>query len=166
MGIHVPIRRCLLSEKRRSWSNDINAPLIPDIAWVEVHSWKIDKTPLTIVQRNDSDSCKSACLKYPGCITAGWKRNTSDCSLHSYTRLRASMRYWIPAPDEDYFEFYFTPLGKGGCCNQLYQLLRPIFMAFTPREELLSLHYMSPFLRLVSNACIHFNWQDGHASAN
>ena len=120
MGIHVPIRRCLLGEKRRSWSNDLNVPLIPDIAWVEVHSWKIDKTPLTIVQRNDSDSCKSACLKYPGCITAGWKRNTSDCSLHSYTRLKASMRYWIPAPEEDYFESYFTPLGKEGCCNQLY----------------------------------------------
>ena len=86
--------------------------IIADIAWVSISSWKIEEYASSEVTLNDSGSCKAACLAYTGCLSVGWTQATGHCSLHEQTRLQVGMLGWKRSSGDQYFEFYFTPLGE------------------------------------------------------
>ena len=81
------------------------------IAWVSISSWEIKRSASSEVTLNDADSCKAACLDFTGCRSVGWTQATRTCSLHDQTRLQVGKANWKQSPGDQYFEFYFNPLG-------------------------------------------------------
>ena len=83
------------------------------VEWTRLEEWKIwGYTFKTISSVPSPAECQSLCLVTPGCLSINYvQRGDKECSLNNCTRLDAGMGY-IMESTADYYEYYFTPLGK------------------------------------------------------
>ena len=83
------------------------------VEWARLQNWMIRWNSLrTIPAVPTPGECQSLCLATSGCLSINYdQRGDMECSLNNCTRLDAGTGY-IQSETSDYYEYYFTPLGK------------------------------------------------------
>ena len=83
------------------------------VEWTRLEQWTITGHSLkTVAAVTSPDDCQSFCLVTPGCLSINYdQRGDIECTLNNCTRLDAGAGY-IMSASTDYYEYYFTPLGK------------------------------------------------------